>query len=94
MACYRYPYRTWLRLSYMRLFHASKFSEELFHVQSHYDQQFVLKPVNCPHHTQIYASRPRSYRDLPLRYIEQTMQYRDEKPGTAWRLTAHAGIYR
>lgn len=61
--------------------HASKFSEELFHVQSHYDQQFVLKPVNCPHHTQIYASRPRSYRDLPLRYIEQTMQYRDEKPG-------------
>ncbi len=61
--------------------HASKFSEELFHVKSHYDQEFVLKPVNCPHHTQIYASRMRSYRDLPLRYIEQTMQYRDEKPG-------------
>ncbi len=61
--------------------HATKFAQELFHVQSHYDQQFVLKPVNCPHHTQIYASRPRSYRDLPLRYIEQTMQYRDEKPG-------------
>lgn len=61
--------------------HAQKFAGELFHVQSHYDQQFVLKPVNCPHHTQIYASRPRSYRDLPLRYIEQTMQYRDEKPG-------------
>lgn len=61
--------------------HAAKFSEELFHVKSHYDQEFVLKPVNCPHHTQIYASRLRSYRDLPLRYIEQTMQYRDEKPG-------------
>jgi threonyl-tRNA synthetase len=61
--------------------HASKFAGELFHVKSHYEQQFVLKPVNCPHHTQIYASRPRSYRDLPLRYIEQTMQYRDEKPG-------------
>ncbi|HSX28502.1 MAG TPA: threonine--tRNA ligase [Candidatus Saccharimonadales bacterium] len=61
--------------------HADKFSEELFTVKSHYDQEFVLKPVNCPHHTQIYASRPRSYRDLPLRYIEQTMQYRDEKPG-------------
>lgn len=61
--------------------HASKFADELFHVKSHYDQEFVLKPVNCPHHTQIYASRPRSYRDLPLRYIEQTMQYRDEKPG-------------
>lgn len=61
--------------------HADKFGGELFHVKSHYDQPFVMKPVNCPHHTQIYASRPRSYRDLPLRYIEQTMQYRDEKPG-------------
>jgi threonyl-tRNA synthetase len=61
--------------------HAQKFAEELFLVKSHYDQEFVLKPVNCPHHTQIYAGRPRSYRDLPLRYVEQTMQYRDEKPG-------------
>ncbi len=61
--------------------HADKFSDELFHVKSHYDQPFVMKPVNCPHHTQIYAARPRSYRELPLRYIEQTMQYRDEKPG-------------
>ncbi len=61
--------------------HADKFEEELFRVKSHYDQEFVLKPVNCPHHTQIYAARPRSYRELPLRYIEQTMQYRDEKPG-------------
>lgn len=61
--------------------HAEKFEEELFRVESHYQQEFVLKPVNCPHHTQIYAARPRSYRDLPIRYIEQTMQYRDEKPG-------------
>ena len=61
--------------------HAEKFEDELFMVQSHYKQEFVLKPVNCPHHTQIYASRPRSYRDLPIRYVEQTMQYRDEKPG-------------
>ncbi len=61
--------------------HADKFEDELFRVKSHYDQEFVLKPVNCPHHTQIYASKQRSYRDLPLRYIEQTMQYRDEKPG-------------
>lgn len=61
--------------------HAAKFADELFRVKSHYNQEFILKPVNCPHHTQIYASRQRSYRDLPLRYIEQTMQYRDEKPG-------------
>ena len=37
--------------------------------------------MNCPQHTQIYASRPRSYRDLPLRYTDFAMLYRDEKPG-------------
>jgi len=61
--------------------HAEKFEQELFRVQSHYNQEFVLKPVNCPHHIQIFASKMRSYRDLPIRYMEQTMQYRDEKPG-------------
>ncbi|HMS31004.1 MAG TPA: threonine--tRNA ligase [Candidatus Saccharibacteria bacterium] len=72
--------------------HAAKFSEELFHVKSHYEQEFILKPVNCPHHTQIFASRPRSYRDLPLRYIEQTMQYRDEKPGAIGGLQRTRGF--
>jgi threonyl-tRNA synthetase len=67
--------------------HAKKFAGELFHVKSHYDIDFVLKPVNCPHHTQIFASKMRSYRDLPLRYIESTMQYRDEKPGAIGGLT-------
>src|SRR3990167_7910681 len=52
--------------------HAEKFKDELFVVKSHYKEEFVLKPVNCPHHTQIYASRPRSYRDLPISYIEST----------------------
>lgn len=66
--------------------HAEKFEEELFKVQSHYDE-FILKPVNCPHHTQIYASIPRSYKDLPVRFIESTMQYRDEKPGEIGGLT-------
>lgn len=72
--------------------HAAKFSDELFYVKSHYNQEFVLKPVNCPHHTQIYASNPRSYRDLPLRYIEQTMQYRDEKPGAIGGLQRTRGF--
>ena len=67
--------------------HADKFSDELFRVQSHHGVEFVMKPVNCPHHTQIYASQPRSYRDLPLRYMESTMQYRDEKPGEIGGLT-------
>jgi len=61
--------------------HAQKFSDELFAVKSHYDIDFVMKPVNCPHHTQIYAAQPRSYKDLPISYMESTMQYRDEKPG-------------
>jgi len=72
--------------------HASKFKNELFMVKSHYNQEFVLKPVNCPHHTQIYDSRPRSYKDLPLRYIESTMQYRDEKPGEIGGLTRTRGF--
>ncbi len=61
--------------------HAQKFSDELFSVKSHYDIDFVMKPVNCPHHTQIFAAQPRSYKDLPISYMESTMQYRDEKPG-------------
>lgn len=61
--------------------HRQKFGDELFHVASHHKQDYVLKPVQCPHHTQIYASRPRSYRDLPIRYMESEKQYRDEKPG-------------
>jgi len=74
------------RILYETSGHAQKFGDELITVQSHYDT-FCLKPVNCPHHTQIYASRPRSYRDLPLRYMESTMQYRDEKPGEIGGLT-------
>ncbi|MCA9331752.1 threonine--tRNA ligase [Candidatus Saccharibacteria bacterium] len=72
--------------------HADKFEDELFRVKSHYQQEFILKPVNCPHHTQIFASRPRSYRDMPLRYVEQTMQYRDEKPGAIGGLQRTRGF--
>ncbi len=61
--------------------HAQKFEGELFEVKSHYDIDFVLKPVNCPHHIQIYKSAPRSYKELPINYMQVTMQYRDEKPG-------------
>jgi threonyl-tRNA synthetase len=61
--------------------HKDKFGDELFKVESHHKQNYVLKPVQCPHQTQIYASRPRSYRDLPIRYMESEKQYRDEKPG-------------
>ena len=68
---------------------------DLYKVSGHYDKYperfdvssvesedtFMMKPMNCPHVAQIYASRPRSYRDLPLRYMETTTMYRDEKSG-------------
>ncbi len=61
--------------------HWAKFKDELFHVKGKGDTEFVMKPMNCPHHTQIYASRPRSYKELPLRFVETTMVYRDEQAG-------------
>ena len=62
--------------------HYDKYQENLFRVISNYsNEEFYLKPMNCPQHTQIYASSPRSYRDLPLRFTDFAMLYRDEKPG-------------
>jgi len=61
--------------------HWDKFKDDLFHVKGKGDTEFVMKPMNCPHHTQIYASQMRSYRDLPIRYAETTTCYRDELPG-------------
>lgn len=62
--------------------HWDKFGDELFLVESQEtSDKFALKPMNCPHHNQIYASQPRSYRDMPIRYLETTTVYRDEKSG-------------
>ncbi len=61
--------------------HWEKFGDELFKVRGQGDTEFVMKPMNCPHHTQIYASRPRSYKELPIRFAETTMVYRDEQAG-------------
>ena len=61
--------------------HADKFKKELFRVHSDQGHNFVMKPVQCPHQTQIYASQKRSYRDLPIRYMESEKQYRAEKTG-------------
>ena len=61
--------------------HWEKFGDELFKVKGASDAEFVMKPMNCPHHTQIFASRPRSYKELPIRYAETTMVYRDEQHG-------------
>jgi threonyl-tRNA synthetase len=62
--------------------HWDKFGGELFLVTSQEtSDELVLKPMNCPHHAQIFASQPRSYKDLPIKYMENTTVYRDEKSG-------------
>lgn len=61
--------------------HYDKYPERFTVTSFESDDEFMMKPMNCPHHAQIYASRPRSYRDLPIRYMENTIVYRDEKAG-------------
>lgn len=61
--------------------HWDKFKDELFRITTREGYEFAMKPMNCPHHTQIYARKPWSYRDLPQRYANTTMCYRDEQSG-------------
>lgn len=61
--------------------HFEKFPELLRFTSTESGDELALKPVNCPHHTQIFAGRPRSYRDLPIKYLETTTVFRDEKSG-------------
>ncbi|MBK7086693.1 MAG: threonine--tRNA ligase [Flavobacteriales bacterium] len=55
-------------------------------------EEFMLKPMNCPHHCEIYASRPRSYKDLPIRYAEFGTVYRYEQSGELHGLTRVRGF--
>jgi threonyl-tRNA synthetase len=75
------PHITKLDL-YKKSGHYDKFGKELFLVHSQVNgEEFALKPMNCPHHTQIFACRQRSYKELPIRMMECTTDYRDEKTG-------------
>ncbi|HYE59644.1 MAG TPA: threonine--tRNA ligase, partial [Candidatus Kapabacteria bacterium] len=68
--------------------HYDKYKDDMLEVTSHYsDEQYYLKPMNCPQHTQIYASQMRSYRDLPIRFADFANLYRDERPGELSGLT-------
>lgn len=66
--------------------HATKFGDELFRVNGKEDK-FFMKPMNCPHHMQIFADDQYSYRDMPIRYFEPATVYRDEKSGQLGGLT-------
>lgn len=61
--------------------HWEKFKNELFRITTREGHEFAMKPMNCPHHTQIYARRQWSYRELPQRYASTTKVYRDEQTG-------------
>ncbi len=68
--------------------HYDQYKEDMLSVRSQYvEDEMFLKPMNCPQHTQIYDSRPRSYRDLPIRYSDFANLYRDERPGELSGLT-------
>ncbi len=67
--------------AYIASGHWKKFESELFRITTREGHEFAMKPMNCPHHTQIYAARSRSYRELPVRYRETTACYRDEQTG-------------
>ncbi len=60
--------------------HWDKFGDELFKVKGKSDD-FIMKPMNCPHHMQIFDAFSFSYRDMPVRYFEPATIYRDEKSG-------------
>ncbi len=68
--------------------HYDQYKEDMLTVHSQYvNDEMFLKPMNCPQHTQIYASQPRSYRDLPVRFSDFATLYRDERPGELSGLT-------
>lgn len=66
---------------YMTSGHWDKYQNDLFKITTREGHEFAMKPMNCPHHTQIYARRQWSYRELPQRYSNTTTCYRDEQSG-------------
>ena len=61
--------------------HWQKFGDELFKITTREGHEFAMKPMNCPHHIQIYSRKQFSYRELPQRYASTTKVYRDEQSG-------------
>lgn len=74
--------------------HYAKYGEDSFQPikTPSEDEEFLLKPMNCPHHCEIYKSKPRSYKDLPIRYAEFGTVYRYEQSGELHGLTRVRGF--
>ncbi len=67
--------------------HWEKFGDSLFKIKTREGKEYAVKPMNCPHHTQIFARMPHTYKQMPERYSETTMVYRDEQSGELGGLT-------
>jgi threonyl-tRNA synthetase len=61
--------------------HWGKYSDDLFKIKTREGHEYAMKPMNCPHHTQIFARKPFSYKEMPQCYANTTMVYRDEQSG-------------
>lgn len=72
--------------------HLEKFASDMFPVMKAKGREYILKPANCPHHIQIFARRPISYREMPQRYAESTTQYRSEQSGELEGLARVLGL--
>src|SRR5690606_37813212 len=74
--------------------HYEKYGAESFQpIKTHNEgEEFLLKPMNCPHHCEIYKTKPRSYKDLPLRFAEFGTVYRYEQSGELHGLTRVRGF--
>ncbi|HPR60090.1 MAG TPA: threonine--tRNA ligase, partial [Prolixibacteraceae bacterium] len=74
--------------------HYEKYGKDSFQVINtpQEGEEYLLKPMNCPHHCEIYKARPRSYKDLPLRYAEFGTVYRYEMSGELHGLTRVRGF--
>ncbi|MDP1625159.1 MAG: threonine--tRNA ligase [bacterium] len=66
---------------YIKSGHWEKYQNDLFKIKTREGHEFAMKPMNCPHHTQIYDRKQWSYRELPQRYANTTTCYRDEQTG-------------
>ena len=71
---------------YLRSRHLPYYVDEMYAPMEREGSTYYLKPMNCPFHHKIYASKPRSYRDLPLRLAEYGMVYRYEQSGSLFGL--------
>ena len=74
--------------------HYEKYGKDSFQpiATPHEGEEFLLKPMNCPHHCEIYKYKPRSYKDLPIRYAEFGTVYRYEQSGELHGLTRVRGF--